>query len=674
MDGKKYNYSLRFVLVPGIDAEKRINELIKFCKNALIDDVIFFIAAEDFFRGHITKEEAKPFVDLIVKAKAELEKLGITTSLNPWVTLVHGDRGRKMNPKQNFGRMVTYGGDVGQTIVCPLSKEWQDYYIDYLNYLIETVSPKTIWLEDDFRLHGHFASNKDLSCFCDTHMKLYAKELGVPAISREEFAKGMMEKKEGYREAYTKVSGRSMESVLERIIDELGNKGTCFALMTSFGIAYHVEGRVARRNFEILSKYQPTINRLGVASYRQTSSHKYANLFARKIVMSRAFIDDDLTVYSEIENAPMTRYCKSASWTAYQMLMSSPLLFTGATFDIFEFNGNGVTESDVFAKKLKKIKPFLEKISNLGISYSDMSGVEVSVLRNRYMGFGEVERLEELSQDDNFMGGILSLLGHSVKYNEDPFKGDIVALLPTTANILSEEQIKEILTKKLVIMSADTVETLVNRGFAKLLHIKSTEKMRERTGKYTYEEIAQKGITEDNQCRASCQLFVGHYLKVEYEEGKAEPLTSMFNYDFSYTGNGVTLVNNNILVFPYYDAKECVYDQELPYGLLHGLRGQALHYAILNADDNKQSLFCKNCMVIPYYFKKQEKDYAILTNYLEDEVENLTLATKETYKKILVSDVDNVAFKEVPFERKGNEYHIDYVLQPNTAIVLEFVK
>ncbi len=674
MNGKKYNYSLRFVLVPGIDADKRIDELVKFCKNSAIDDVIFFIAPEDFYRGHITKEEAKPFVDLILKAKARLAPLGITTSLNPWITLGHGDRGRKMNPAQNFDRMVAYGGMKGETIVCPLSKSWIEYYVDYLGYLIERVTPKTVWIEDDFRLHGHFSGGEDLGCFCDEHMKLYAKELGVSSLARETFAQGMMEKKEGYREAYVKVNGKVMEDVLRTIIDRLGDRGVCFALMTSFGIQYHFEGRVARRNFDILSKYQPTINRLGVAAYRQIGSQKYANIYTRMVAPSRAFINDDLTVYSEIENAPMTRYCKSASWTAYQMLMTSPLLLNGATFDIFEFNGNGVTDGKLFAKKLTRIKPFLEKILNTGVTYSQASGVEVAILRNRYMGYGAVPSLEALSQDDNFMGAILSMLGCSVKYSEDPLRGDIVALLPTTANLLSEEELEEVLSKKLVILSADAVEAIVARGLGSLLFIKKTEKMIERTAKYTYEQVAKKGIAEDDEARASCQMFVGHCMNVEYEEGKAEALTKTYNYDFSLVGNGITLVNGNILIFPYYDAKECWGGLGLPFGLLHGMRGAAIRYAILRADEKKQSMFSPNCMLLPHYFKGEEKDYVILTNYLEDEIEAPVLICKEEYKKIFVADVDKPTFRKVKYEREGDCYTLRYTVPPNEAVLVELHK
>lgn len=54
---KGYRYSLRFALDPETDTEQRIEALPDFCEKAKIDDVMFFIGAEDLNCGHITAEE-----------------------------------------------------------------------------------------------------------------------------------------------------------------------------------------------------------------------------------------------------------------------------------------------------------------------------------------------------------------------------------------------------------------------------------------------------------------------------------------------------------------------------------------------------------------------------------------------------------------------------------------
>ncbi len=670
---KSYRYSLRFALIPGVKEEKRIADLVEFCKQAKIDDVIFFIAAEDFYAGHITKEMAKPYVDAINKAKTKLEKIGVTTSLNPWCTIAHGDRGRRLLEGQSFKTIVGENGTVAKTVVCPLCEEWQDYYTDYLGYLIKEIQPHTVWLEDDFRIAHHFPDDGS-PCFCPDHLREYAKELGVAAIDRPTFVKGLKENKKGYRKAYANVNGRTMQTVLEKIVDGVGESGTRLALMTSSGVQYLFEGRDTRKFFDVLSKYTPSANRLGLGSYRQRGSHLYAYMFSRLMSLSRAFLQDELTVYSEIENAPMSRYCKSARWTAYQMLMTSPLLLEGATFDIFEFNGNGVVDGDFFAENLANVKPFLQKLLSLSLRYSQNKGINIAVLPNRYEGIGEKNMVIDVNENDNLTGAVLSMLGQSVRYTQDPLQGEVVALLPTTARLLTDEQIRKIFAEKLVVLFADTVEVLMERGYASLMHIQSAEKIIERTGRYTYEQIAKSGIVEDEKYRASCQLFVGHYLKAEYEEGYADVLTKVYNYDNAFVGNGITRVGENVVVFPYFDGGEECHEQGMPFGLFHDLRGKALAYAVAQSKKSGDCFFCKNCMLLPYYYKTEKADYAVLCNYLEDGVKEIVFQTKENYTKLGIVTVETPEITPVEFEKRGEEYRVKSAVAPNTAVVLVLEK
>ncbi len=668
----KYQYSLRFVLMPNVNVEKRITELVRFCKDALIDDVIFFLAAEDFHVGHPTKELAKTYVEVILKAKAELDKIGVTTSLNPWCTLVHGDRGRTLSKGQNFRNMVFGRGEVAKSVVCPLCEEWRAYYVDYIAYLIEEIHPKTVWLEDDFRLHGHTPTDT-YGCFCEEHLRLYAAELGAKEISREEFYQGLLDGKEGYREAYASVSKRTMEDTLSHIVERVGTLGTELSLMTASGVSYHFEGRDFRELFHVLSRYQTPQDRLGLTAYRQAESHFYANSFTKDVVQSRAFLDDDLIVFSELENAPMTRYVKSAKWSAYQMLASCPLLLNGATLDIFEFNGNGIVDGEHFAENLAQIKPFLEKLLSLGLKFNrDSRGVTVPVVKNRYLGFGKVERLERLNENDNYMGGLLSMLGNSVKYSEAVTDDDTIALLPTAVKLMTDEELKEIFaSKKLVVLCADIVELLVERGLGGLIGLNSYEKLKERVGLYTYEQVASPALGLDMDERASCQLFVGHYMKIDYAASDIEVLTKVYNYDYSFVGEGITRINN-ALIFPYYDSPDCRF-ASMPVGLYHHVRAAAVRYALLKTG-SKQVLCSHNCMALPFYFKREDADYAIFVNYIEDEVKSLVFSANERYRAIEISTVDEVGFQAVEFICQNGEYTLNCGIQPNTAVVFKLIK
>ena len=100
----------RYTCQPGFQEEERLDNLVEFCKTAQVEEVMFFISGEELNTGHITIKEAKPWVELIRRAKSRLAKDNITTSLNPWTTLLHCDRGRKLRLDQNFTTMVGPNG------------------------------------------------------------------------------------------------------------------------------------------------------------------------------------------------------------------------------------------------------------------------------------------------------------------------------------------------------------------------------------------------------------------------------------------------------------------------------------------------------------------------------------------------------------------------------------
>ena len=177
-----YRYTLRFCLVPSRDFDERIEKLLEFCKDSEIDDVMFFIAPEELSLGHITKEEAKKWVDGIVRAKKILNERGIVTSLNPWVTLNHYDGGRKLKEGQNFRTMVGIDGTKTETVVCPLCENWRKYYADLLNYYVSEIETDVLWLEDDLRLSNHEPTG--YGCLCEEHVKILNEKLSASYSKR----------------------------------------------------------------------------------------------------------------------------------------------------------------------------------------------------------------------------------------------------------------------------------------------------------------------------------------------------------------------------------------------------------------------------------------------------------------------------------------------------------
>ena len=176
---------LRVQIVPGHYEEERIKSVVDFCKKYAFDNVMLFINSEEYNVGHMTKEEAEPWVETIKRASAILKDAGLTVSLNPWMEVGHLDRGRKLKEGQNFVTQQDFNGNVCDMVSCPLDENWLAYFLDFYAYLIRETEPEVIWVEDDFRLHNH-APLEYGGCFCEHHMRAFNDKLGTN-YTREEF-------------------------------------------------------------------------------------------------------------------------------------------------------------------------------------------------------------------------------------------------------------------------------------------------------------------------------------------------------------------------------------------------------------------------------------------------------------------------------------------------------
>lgn len=92
-DFSKFKNCLRIQIVPDEYADERIEKLVSHCKKFGFANVMFLTTAEEFFLGHATLDEIKPWVEVLKKAAVQLRDNGITVSLHHWIGIGHLDRG-----------------------------------------------------------------------------------------------------------------------------------------------------------------------------------------------------------------------------------------------------------------------------------------------------------------------------------------------------------------------------------------------------------------------------------------------------------------------------------------------------------------------------------------------------------------------------------------------------
>ena len=587
----------------------------------------------------------------------------ITTSLNPWVTFLHGDRGRKLKPGQYFDLMVSPIGEVASATVCPLSENWKKYFFELYHYYAIEVKPEILWIEDDFRMHNHEPLEYG-GCFCKLHMDLFQKHLNEK-ISREEFVNQLLspDGDHRYREAYITVNREIISDLAKELAEHLKDTQVRLGLMTGLASTLLAEGRDQEEVFNNLSVSKTAANRLFISSYRQSSPQLCGWLFNIHPMLSRSMIPEEILCYNEIENFPHTLYSKSANFSAFQLETSIPLILSGSTLNIFEFNGNGVLDEEGFVEKLSLLKPYLNTFKNLDLKFKQLSGVRVmvSVESAKTLKTKSGKAMEELIPQD-YWWRYLGQVGISFEYCTDKeIKGEVIAIASQYLRNLSKEEIISLFKNNYVLINGDVVEVLMEYELGHLAGIKSYVRLQERTGVYSYEEeVSGLNLLGISNGRASSQYFCGDFYKIDYL-GERKFYTKAYNYDGSYVADAICEVGN-VLILPFASS-------DFPIGLFANLRERAIKSALRKTEFNKNIVFTTTPNLIPYFYEGKDQDVLVLSNFSDDSA-SLAFEIKKSYTNIKLASKLDPNLKEIAFKNENGTYRTDLKIAPLSTVLL----
>ena len=661
-----FNYSLRFSLAPTVDFEERMTALLDFCQMAKIDDVMFFVAPKELNCGHITIEEAKKWTDVILRAKKILKENGITMTLNPWITISHYDLGVGFKEGQNFRAMVGHDGATAQISICPLDSEWRKYYVDLMNFYVETLEPDLLWIEDDMRLDNHMPIGR--GCFCEEHMKLYNARLGTN-YDRETFV-AKMDKDKTVRKVYLDVARETIEDTVKYIVENTKGQKK-FGLMTG-GALFH-QGRRFGNLFSTMAMYgaKPQ-NRCCLCSYRQRGLQEYAWSFNTSPMLVKSLTNNYADCVSEIENVPHSMYTKSANYFRYQMVTAAPMLFTGATFSMFEFCGNGANNYERYGKMLASIKPYLSAVNDLGLSYDDAVGVRVLINEDSAYTKNAESDNGSIAPKDYWIYAYLTQLGIACAYTcDENIKGHTVAISGQVLRNYDDETVIALFKNNFVVLTAENVVVLNERGLGYLIDMNGCEYYRQRiSGKYSFEEInSDDKIFGISKFRATGQMFCGDYLHINYGDGDKTVYSIVKDFKEDLAGNAITKVNN-ALVVPYKD-NDTEMDIFIPIGMLCPLRDYVIKKALLEQSPYQDEfVYIAEENVCPYVYKKDGITYIFCVNFVDDDYSQLHLKMPMQFKSICVLREEDISGKTVQYERNGDDYIISEPLKAQSSYVL----
>lgn len=551
---KEFLHCLRIQFYPNHYEDERIQEVVEYCERYGFNNVMLFINAEEYNVGHMTLEEAKPWVKTMKKARDAFLAKGISVSLNPWIEIGHLDRKRPLKEGQNFVTQMDYDGTSCEMVACPLCENWRKYFFDYYRYLITELNPDTVWVEDDFRLHNH-GDLKYGGCFCDLHMKKYNEKLGTN-YTREEFTDRLFRKKSEKRikKAWLDVSRETMLHLAQDIGEFVRDLGlnTKVGLMSSAHEQHALEGRDWHGIHRGLAAGGKMINRLHLPCYDEISAKRYYYYFNRVPFLCRALLPQETVVYPELENGAFSSFAKEARFLRFQLESAIPLCIEGMTYDIYDFVGNGILTELKYGEAVQGLTPYLNGVLGLNLQYHTLEGVVLPIDEKAgYKRDAKVRSFWDLYPDESHFNAYLSSVGLATRGStKKSFVGQIVALGCGNVYNFTEKQLQKLFKDNFVIVDGGAARILIDKGYGYLIGATGYKMRWAEHDVHSYEQ-AKDGILINGKhgYRATAFGKASHYVEIAYtDESGAQ------SYVYDYLGNrlGVgDMDGGNYFVIPY---------------------------------------------------------------------------------------------------------------------------
>ena len=551
-------YTLRYMLDPRANTPAKNEKLIEFVKKAKIDDVAFFINGEELNLSHLTKNETQVWLNAIKPLQKELSKIGVTTSLNPWTTIMHSDRGYRVNPEIGFNTFVDIDGNKAKDMACPADPTWRKYLANtYAQYA--SIHPRRLWLEDDFRHYNH--SPLKLMCFCDYHMQLYNEKLGKKE-TRAEFVKKMLQPGEPTEERQIYLDQARQEMIeTERIIEQAVHKvspETDLAQMTSYPDWHALEGR----DWDNLFKAQageghPKVARPHLPAYNEVAPLQYGRYFEEYTRITAAFLGENAELYPELESYMYSPLVKSNAFTAFQIITSALIGSQGILLNLFDMMGNGINDSWHYAEMLAQIKPFVNQLLANRLPIDHLRGIKVLVDQDSsyFLQTKTGKNVEELLPHEKNWASLLGAFGFATTIlpisKKTSLKNEVVAISGQLLRNLSNSKINELVKNNFVLLDGECIQVLLDRNLANLLHIKKAEWHPFRSNYQVFEQADGQIVDGVESPRITMLQQTGNYLKIEYQ-----PQSFVKVWSFAYNaideklGNVMAVIDQHIVILP----------------------------------------------------------------------------------------------------------------------------
>lgn len=459
-------YALRRTL-PHWNIDETLPELIGFCRESHIEEVIIKVDSEEFSHGLTPIEWLDGYMPYLKRIRDELRKNGIGFSINPWVTVVHCDRGRDTKASiPDVDLMVGHDGTKCRACACVLSEGWRRHTTElWTRYA--SLEPDVLWVEDDIRLLNH--QPVEYGCFCPLHIAEFNRRAGTNA-SREEIVKAILSPgtPHPWRKIWLDVNRDVMVDVakfFEQTVHDISPK-TKLGLMCSSPESHAIEGRDWKAFASALAGSEPLVARPCMFNYEETSPR---GLYTAEYLVRSTMhlLGTDVIIQTEVENWPFTTFSKSARFTFLQMALSFAIGADGVTMNLYDHMGTPIARNPEFGSMLKEKKTFLNALAKR-CSKSRAVGTQIIHPQDGsyHVNLDENAGYQDLAAGGHAWRRVLEPLGFPITFEES----SVVGLSGQVVRALSESELVKILSKG-VLVDLSALRCLLEMGYGEYVGV-----------------------------------------------------------------------------------------------------------------------------------------------------------------------------------------------------------
>ena len=536
-------YHLRFQIIPGPHVRRDAADLAAFCERHGIPEVVLFFAAEEWNNGLLSRAEEERWLEAVSVAKTILEKHGIVVSLNPWMTVLHCDRGRGFPRGRGFAPTVSPLGEVAKACASFADPAWQRYFLRLMGRFA-ALGFRVIWVEDDFRYHNHGPLTWG-GGFEPEVLARFSRKTGRE-VTREEVVAALLRPgrphpwrrlwMQTWREIQLEVARKLARTVARHTPGQ-----TRLGLMSSYPPVHSTEGRDWQALFKALSIDGQVAHRPHYAGYAEAPGR--AKTYSMMMLdVQKTFRPPGCEVAPEVENFPFTRWNKSDSLTWSEMALCQ---FHGARallLDLFPFTGNRASAEPAIGELLDRSRPALEWIGARFPQTLATAGVAIpwKPEAQRHLRTAAGKSLSEF--DATNLGPAEFLLPYGVPVTASSAQ-PVTAIFGNLAWAFSAPELRQLLSGGLL-LDAVSARILCRRGFGALLGVRVAEIAERENARYALEQVtsAESGAEPGLYFNANLVPRMG---RLEPLTG-AKEWTSILQPDGRRFGAGIVAFKNRL--------------------------------------------------------------------------------------------------------------------------------